>query len=285
MREIFSSRPYLGEDPNGIYRLLKHTKVQQIVDVGAAAGGTVKLAKQSAPGAKVIAFEPFPGNFAMFNKETDGLSDVTLHRCAVSATPGVRKLAVAKQVSGSEPGWEGKVGYSSGSRLAADENSKNTIEINAVKLDDTVQGPISFLKIDVQGTERDVLESARKKFNRKEVDLCFVEFNGEIEIYDFFDEFKFYVFYTPILIAGGRLIPYDDTDFSVVVRKNMSNGNVGQCIWDRRAPGGIAQFSARIAELKVMFQCAVQTDLICVAPHFMSNFLSASSIYYSEMAS
>ncbi len=277
MTDIFSSRPFLGDDVNAIYRLLHYLPIDLCVDVGAASGGTAKLIKRNAANARVFAFEPFPGNLSLFEDTVRELTDVTLWKGAVSSTPGKAELIVAPSVAGTEPGWEDRVGYSSGSKLALGVQGGNRIQVDCYALDDVVEERISFLKIDVQGTERDVLESARRHFANADVDLCFVEFNGELEICEFFTEFGFSLFSTPLLLAGSSAIAESKPQFELVRTKNMSNGQVGECVWDHSSPAGAIQFADHVKGLAKDLGRTVQTDLVCVASHYMSEFLAGAA--------
>lgn len=283
MIEILPTRPLLGDDELVIYKLLAHLPITYCVDVGAASGGTCKLIKTYAPGARIDAFEPFPGNIKLFEDTVSGLDKVALHQAAVSATPGTQKLIMAATVQGTEPGWESRVGYSSGSRLAIHENSKNTIDVECVRIDDVCPEHISFLKIDVQGTETDVLESARRHFATNDVDLCFVEMDGDETIIEFFAEFNFRLFAIPTLLPLPE--PIHDARFETVRLKNMSNGMNAQYVWDSEAPTDAFAFAAHIKALRSELKASVQTDLICVAPHFLDIFMQGADEFRKKMNS
>lgn len=258
------------------YEILAHVPVSHCVDVGAANGGTVNLIKRYAPHASIDAFEPFPGNIPLIKEmiEKNDLSFVTLHQAAVSATPGKRMLQCAKIVEGTEPGWEHAIGYSSGSKLAQSDDAPNTIEVEAVSIDETWPDRISFLKIDVQGTESDVLESARDHFSNKLVDMCYIEMDGNHDIMSFMIEFGFQIIAMPILISGPE--PVNREDFEIIETKNMSNGLIASVGWDKNAPGDPFEFADHVRSLKPGKGRAAQTDIICVAPHFWDTFEKAS---------
>lgn len=270
------SKKYFGNRLFAAYEMLAHVPVSHCVDVGAANGGTVNLIKRFAPNASVDAFEPFPGNIPLF-KDTiakNNLTDVTLHQAAVSSNPGKRLLQCAKVVSGTEPGWEHAIGYSSGSKLAESKDAPNTIEVDAVSIDATCPKHISFLKIDVQGTEPDVLESARNHFLNRSIDMCFIEIDGNQDIMSFMMEFDFRIIALPILISGPEAI--DRENFELVETKNMSNGLIASIGWDKNTPTDPYGFADHVRSLKPGKGRAAQTDIICVAPHFWEIFEKAS---------
>ncbi|MEM9741767.1 MAG: FkbM family methyltransferase [Pseudomonadota bacterium] len=275
MTEIYSSRFMLGDDVNAVYKLLRFLPIEHCVDVGAASGGTTGLMKRYAPDCTVDAFEPFPGNIPLFKQSTSDLTGVRLRQAAVTVKPGRSALRVAPSVSGNEPGWEDRIGYSSGSRLATGAKSENTIEVECESIDEAVRGRISFLKIDVQGTERDVLESASNHFDKREVDFCFVEFNGEDSILEFFEKYSFHLFYTPFLLAGKDTVANQSPNLQVVQQKKMSNGYLGECVWDSETPSGARAFASHLRSMAKNLKRTVQTDLVCVSSEYLAVFLRA----------
>ncbi len=282
MGVLNSSRSILGDDILAVYKLLAYLPIRYCVDVGAAAGGVTQLIKRSVPNAIVDAFEPFPGNIPFFEKNTAGLDGVRLHQAAVSTNAGIQELITAATVQGNEPGWEDKVGYSSGSRLAQDTKADNTIDVNCVRIDDVCPDSISFLKIDVQGTEADVLASAKKHFDVNQVDMCYVEMDGDQRILDFFEKYRFHVYATPTLLPLTEPIELDR--FETVIIKNMSNGLFSQYVWDNEAPSDAEKFAEYILGLRKELRASVQTDLICVAPHFHETFLLGAESYRQSIA-
>src|SRR5436189_74409 len=105
----------LAEPPRDfIYEVLRQAPPQMCVDIGAAAGAvTLKLYSLNPGKCRVVAFEPFPGNFAHFETTAGTLPNVSLVRKAVSDSIGVAQFYVPSSVQGAEAGWEKQVGYSS----------------------------------------------------------------------------------------------------------------------------------------------------------------------------
>jgi len=64
-----------------ITEVTRHLK--QMLDVGAAAGSTTRQMLQNSPQSRVIAFEPFPGNFPHFERTIGGDPRVTFVKAAV----------------------------------------------------------------------------------------------------------------------------------------------------------------------------------------------------------
>jgi FkbM family methyltransferase len=139
-------RPFVGEG-------------DLVFDVGAHLGD--RTAAFHALGARVIAMEPQPSLARWLERLVGGLDRVTILRAAAGATPGSATLAVASghpTVSTLAHGWrrrmtDGNAGFR---RVRWDEE----VEVAVTTLDRLIAeyGSPSFLKIDVEGFEADVLE-------------------------------------------------------------------------------------------------------------------------------
>jgi FkbM family methyltransferase len=128
------------------------------IDVGANLGYyTISLANWVGPSGLVVAFEPFPGNFAILEKNVhlNQLQNVTLEPSAVSDCNGSLQLiyGVEEQFSATPS----VAGY-------AIEGNRESIQVPTRSLDDSItalgRAP-DFIKIDVEGAELAVLEGAR----------------------------------------------------------------------------------------------------------------------------
>ncbi len=138
-------RPFVGEG-------------DLVFDVGAHLGD--RTAAFHALGARVVALEPQPRLADWLERRVGGLERVTIRRTAVGAAPGSATLAVASRhptVSTLAHGWR---------RRMADDNPgfravrwDDEVEVNVTTLDRLAEefGHPSFLKIDVEGFEADVL--------------------------------------------------------------------------------------------------------------------------------
>jgi len=127
-----------------------------VVDVGANIGlSTILLARMTE---RVIAFEPSPPNVAFLrrNLERNGITNVEIHAAAVSSEPGILRFHVAQFGAGSHVVAAGHV---SGRTIS-------TVDVPAVTLDGTDLPSISFVKIDAEGHEPDVLAGAGRLLSR-----------------------------------------------------------------------------------------------------------------------
>ena len=129
------------------------------IDVGANLGYyTISLANWVGPSGLVAAFEPFPGNFAILEKNVhlNRLQNVILEPSALSDCKGSLELiyGAGEQFSATPS----VAGY-------AVEGNRVSIKVPTCRLDDYVAGlgrAPDFIKIDVEGAELTVLEGARR---------------------------------------------------------------------------------------------------------------------------
>jgi FkbM family methyltransferase len=123
-------------------------------DIGANVGFfTILAAKIVGYGGKVYAFEPEPVNASTVrrNAELNNFAHVTVIEKAVSRSTGVEELWLTE--------------YCGGHTLASvgtKVDTKESITVNTVSIDDLLQqkeiDPPTFVKIDVEGAEIDVLQ-------------------------------------------------------------------------------------------------------------------------------
>lgn len=156
-----------------------------VVDVGANIGYyTMMLAKAVGPKGKVFAFEPEPNNFELIKKNIDanGFTNIIPINSAVGKENGMLKLYISK------PEWNGSNGmhriYPSVfcedspidiSVLSLDtffNNKKIWIDENdTLMLSDGLVNDISFVKIDAEGAELDVLKGMTNILNNKRLSM------------------------------------------------------------------------------------------------------------------
>lgn len=121
-----------------------------VIDIGGNIGVFAAFVAVQDPNIKVFSFEPFPENAEYFerNISSSKLKNVTLYQKAVAGKVGTRTLRVSDS-------W---VAHSLGSEGSA----ANTIEVECVPLDDVLKetGYCSLLKIDCEGSEYEIFESA-----------------------------------------------------------------------------------------------------------------------------
>lgn len=153
------------------------------VDVGANVGYFTKLASElvGARG-KVLAFEPMPAALRLLRMNTAGLSNVTVYPVALSDRTGTATFYVRKKGDTSS--------------LSPDGDA-TPVPVTVATLDEQLAGErrIDVMKIDVEGSELDVLRGGQMTIRRHrpivyfEFLPCFVEPRG-IRIETFEEFFK-----------------------------------------------------------------------------------------------
>ena len=139
-----------------------------VVDVGAHVGFFAsKAAKAVGPGGRVIALEPSYENlpFLRRNVARNGSGNVVVHSMAASSTTGRRAFNVA----GSSD--------SNGFYAHPLTHTVETFEVDTVRLDDLLEGPVDAVKIDVEGAELEVLDGMERLLQENRQMTLWVEWN------------------------------------------------------------------------------------------------------------
>jgi FkbM family methyltransferase len=130
-----------------------------VVDAGANEGlFTILAARIVGESGTVHAFEPSPREQSRLqaNLAVNRLSNVKVHRTALGRAPGKSTLRVAEA---SHPGHNALGGF-----MYAGTVLEESVEVDIVTLDQAVRGEkltrLDLLKIDVEGSEVDVLQGA-----------------------------------------------------------------------------------------------------------------------------
>jgi len=129
---------------NGAYAFDATQRNPRIIDAGANIGLSVLFFKSRYPDARILAIEPEPGTFAHLQRvlATNGLGDVALVNVAVGDPPGVA-------VFYSDPDTGGSISASLVPALGGAQRQ----EVPVVRLSTLIDGPVDFLKLDVEGAE------------------------------------------------------------------------------------------------------------------------------------
>jgi FkbM family methyltransferase len=153
-REIFE---------NGIYTFQTSRERPLILDCGANIGLSVIFFKRLFPRSKIIAFEADPAVFAVLesNVRGFGFADVTLVNQAVWTDQTVLEF------------WQG--GADAG-RLARETDRRNCIRVPTVRLRDYLTTEIDLLKLDIEGSETEVLRDCAERLTN--VQHLFVEYHS-----------------------------------------------------------------------------------------------------------
>ena len=139
-----------------------------VVDVGAHIGFFAsKAARIVGPTGRVIALEPSPENlpFLRRNAARNGSGNVAVHNMAASGETGSRTF----NITGSSD--------SDGFYPHPLTDTVETFEVDTVRLDDLVEGPVDAVKIDVEGAELEVLDGMGRLLRDNRQMTLWVEWN------------------------------------------------------------------------------------------------------------
>jgi FkbM family methyltransferase len=146
----------------GIYEEFETNLIKQevkkgdvILDIGANIGYyTLIFAKLVGESGKVYAFEPDPTNFALLKKniEANGYNNVVLIQKAVSNKSEKIKLYISKENRGDH-------------RIYPSYESRQTVEIECVRIDDYNIPKVDFIKMDIQGSELGAIQGMENLLN------------------------------------------------------------------------------------------------------------------------
>ena len=154
-REIFLNNIYKFESP-------KNRPV--ILDCGSNYGTSIVYFKSLYPKAKIVAVEADPNIFRLleWNIKHRGYEDISLINKAVSAS----NVPIDFYHEGADGGR---------AHLIGSVNSKEVLKVKTIHIDDLIQGPVDFLKMDIEGSETEVICSSKKL---KDVPQIFIEYHS-----------------------------------------------------------------------------------------------------------
>ncbi len=271
-----------GEDHDVVYTLLARLEPGLMVDVGAAVGIKTRQMLEHSPRSRVVAFEPFPGNLSYLERYAAGEPRLTVRPVAVADRPGRETLHVAKVAGDSGPGLP-LPGFSPVGRLGRGAGGVR-VAVDVVRLDDEIAEHVRFLKIDVQGGERRVLEGSAGLLARHGIDLAFVEFNGSPRVLRLLEAEGFVLFDSLYLAWPTRR--YVRNWFRRRATRmprwqglrHIRNTIGGQSafVWPPVPFRGFRLYCAWFVLTRI-FRTGLQTDLLCVHRGFLDRFFDAVS--------
>jgi FkbM family methyltransferase len=283
-----------------IYDAIADMAPRLCVDIGAAAGHTTRrLSEAMSAEGRVIAYEPFPGNLPHFRASTSELTNVALVEKAVSEKVGATEFYVDSVVHGTEPGWQGLIGYSSVGHLRTErfwplrklakqlrrslrnpaailDPRPTSLRVETTSLDtEFPRDAIDFIKIDVQGAEGQVLRGARRLLDEQRVGLLYVEWAGDPEVVDILERAGYALFdstYVGVL-RGGHRKDLEQLGFRVHERVDLS---VGRSAYEMTYTGDLGRVAEVLRSVRRRHRGWIQTDLIAVSPALLERFESSA---------
>lgn len=153
--EYTDPRSFYGEHKDifedRIYHFEAQTPAPVILDAGSCIGMSVLYFKSIYPHARITAFEPDPGMFAVLrrNLERNGASDVRLVNAGLGKEEGTASFVPD--------------GADGGSMVAGGAAAAERVTIQVTKLSSYIDGPVDFLKMNIEGMEGDVFAEIEPK--------------------------------------------------------------------------------------------------------------------------
>lgn len=156
--EIFTQHCYYVESDNPTPR---------IIDAGAHIGLATLYFKKQFPGAQIIAIEPHSANIRLLEENVfeNNLEEVTVVAGALHAD---------HLYTDDEREWLSTTSIHRGT-WTGDQPSSTSLPVTRVELVDFLTEPVDILKMDIEGAEQEVLESARHHLHL--INHIFVEFH------------------------------------------------------------------------------------------------------------
>lgn len=133
-----------------------------IIDGGSNMGMSILYFKHVYSQARIIGFEPDPAIFAILqeNVTRNSLTDVTLINAGLSAQAGTATFTPDGRAGG---------------RIGGGQSS---IEVRMERLSDYLNGPVDFLKLNIEGEELPVLQEAADSGKLRHVREMVLEYHG-----------------------------------------------------------------------------------------------------------
>lgn len=155
------------------YKFKSTIKSPFIIDCGAHIGLSVLYFKKLYPKSKILAFEPNPDSFKLLNLnlKQNEISDVQTINSAVSNKEGLIQLYVSSETK-SPWTWGDAIVKNP---WQSPETTKK-INVQSEKLSISINQKVDLIKLDVEGSETDVMKDIEKKLPF--VNNLVIEFHG-----------------------------------------------------------------------------------------------------------
>lgn len=193
----------------GIYQVDGLGDAPTIIDCGGNIGLSVIAFKQAYPQARILTFEADPALAALlaWNVKTLGLTNITVETKAVGGVNG----QVMFQPDGAVDGHV----------VAAHDVAPQAtaIRVPAVRLSDMITGPVDLLKLDIEGSEYDVIADLSQSGRIAQVKTLICEVHGNAST-----QRQFAALWQQLMEAGFQLSLFDartggdprETPFTVI---------------------------------------------------------------------
>jgi FkbM family methyltransferase len=148
-----------------------------ILDCGANIGMATCYFKKRYPQSRIISFEPHPETYAVLesNLQRNGLQDVRARNVAVHDKAG------SIEFYSSDDHTDGACNSLKMSTLASRVERSTKRSVQSVHLSDSIEGPVDFLKMDIEGAEYSVLSEVHEKDKLRLVEQMVVEYHHHLD--------------------------------------------------------------------------------------------------------
>jgi FkbM family methyltransferase len=142
-----------------------------IIDCGSNIGISVLYFKILYPGAEIVAFEPSNDAYECLrtNVAKNALTSVTVNNKALSANDGDVEFYYDIE----DPG-------SLGMSTVQERTPRQKLTVEAVRLSKFIEKEVDFLKIDVEGAERDIIEELSRARKLNHIQQMVIEYHHHI---------------------------------------------------------------------------------------------------------
>lgn len=147
----------------GVYEFQTNNDKPIIIDCGVNMGLSLLYFSKKYPNAEIIGFEPDETVIGVLesNIKSQNINNVILHKKAVWIEETILKFYT-------DNGLGGRVGIK--------YNDQNPTNVSSVRLKDFLNRPIDFLKIDIEGSEYEVLKDCESQL--KLIENLFIEYHS-----------------------------------------------------------------------------------------------------------
>lgn len=202
---------------------LRVLEIDLLLDVGANVGQSAIRARRDGFDRAIVSFEPLPGAHATLAKNASADSLWVVHeRCAVGAAPGTAHINVAADsTSSSLLPMLASHAHAVPNSVYVDTEAIQVITLDSVFREYCKPGRRTFLKIDTQGFEKNVLDGARETLRHVvgvQVSMPVVPLYESQPLFDeffaFFERHEFKLWsLDPALVERhtGQLLQFDAT--------------------------------------------------------------------------
>lgn len=152
---------YKDEFVNGIYRFDAQRSDPLIIDGGSNMGMSILHFKHIYPQARIIGFEPDPSLFHLLseNMTNNKIDDVRLVNAGLAAE-------------------DGESSFTSDGQAGGQLSSSGQVQVNMERLSKYLGEPVDFLKLNIEGTELEVLTEAAEAGCLRNVRELVLEYHG-----------------------------------------------------------------------------------------------------------